>query len=310
MINVIYHYYYINKMNIVNPRKCGRIVPVKIIDNQVVKLQDSNTNTNNLGSNIFIKKRSKYNTNTFDSKKTLETSYSTNSFQSKKPNNSITQLSRSLSQKYEKLMTEVKNGEVIYGTVEEKPDYFPTINPFIRKLNLTTQHLNYVSKDKKVLFRKEPNDLFVLKQINPELYLTIFNKTQPPKKIKIYTRKDIKLITQIQKRYKGFSKREVDQSIHRMRIRQCILESMCLMIEQFLDKSYKKLLFQRLVGRFHTPFHFENEVYFKDKIEFKLPNKYYNMTNIQQLDIKEKNTIKRYKIKKVKKSKLKSENKK
>ncbi len=296
-------------MNIVNPRKCGRIVPVKIIDNQVIKLQD--TNTNNLNSNIFIKKRSKYNTNTLDSKKTLETSYSTNSFQSMKPNNnSIAHLSRSLSQKYERLMTEVKNGEEIYGTVEEKPDYFPTINPFIRKLNLTTQHLNFVSKDKKVLFKKDPKDEFVLKKINEDLYLTIFNKTQPAKKLKIYTRKDIKIITQIQKRYKGFSKREVDQSIHRMRIRQCILESMCLMIEQFLDRAYKKLLFQRLVRRYHTPFHFENEVYFKDKIEFKLPDKYYNMVNIQQLDIPEKNKIKRYKIKKLKKVKFKSENKK
>ena len=296
-------------MNIVNPRKCGRIVPVKIIDNQVIKLQD--TNTNNLNSNIFIKKRSKYNTNTLDSKKTLETSYSTNSFQFMKPNNnSIAHLSRSLSQKYERLMTEVKNGEEIYGTVEEKPDYFPTINPFIRKLNLTTQHLNFVSKDKKVLFKKDPKDEFVLKKINEDLYLTIFNKTQPAKKLKIYTRKDIKLITQIQKRYKGFSKREVDQSIHRMRIRQCILESMCLMIEQFLDRAYKKLLFQRLVRRYHTPFHFENEVYFKDKIEFKLPDKYYNMVNIQQLDIPEKNKIKRYKIKKLKKVKFKSENKK
>ena len=296
-------------MNIVNPRKCGRIVPVKIIDNQVIKLQD--TNTNNLNSNIFIKKRSKYNTNTLDSKKTLETSYSTNSFQSMKPNNnSIAHLSRSLSQKYERLMTEVKNGEEIYGTVEEKPDYFPTINPFIRKLNLTTQHLNFVSKDKKVLFKKDPKDEFVLKKINEDLYLTIFNKTQPAKKLKIYTRKDIKLITQIQKRYKGFSKREVDQSIHRMRIRQCILESMCLMIQQFLDRAYKKLLFQRLVRRYHTPFHFENEVYFKDKIEFKLPDKYYNMVNIQQLDIPEKNKIKRYKIKKLKKVKFKSENKK
>lgn len=296
-------------MNIVNPRKCGRIVPVKIIDNQVIKLQD--TNTNNLNSNIFIKKRSKYNTNTLDSKKTLETSYSTNSFQSMKPNNnSIAHLSRSLSQKYERLMTEVKNGEEIYGTVEEKPDYFPTINPFIRKLNLTTQHLNFVSKDKKVLFKKDPKDEFVLKKINEDLYLTIFNKTQPAKKLKIYTRKDIKLITQIQKRYKGFSKREVDQSIHRMRIRQCILESMCLMIEQFLDRAYKKLLFQRLVRRYHTPFHFENEVYFKDKIEFKLPDKYYNMVNIQQLDIPGKNKIKRFKIKKLKKVKFKSENKK
>ena len=296
-------------MNIVNPRKCGRIVPVKIIDNQVIKLQD--TNTNNLNSNIFIKKRSKYNTNTLDSKKTLETSYSTNSFQSMKPNNnSIAHLSRSLSQKYERLMTEVKNGEEIYGTVEEKPDYFPTINPFIRKLNLTTQHLNFVSKDKKVLFKKDPKDEFVLKKINEDLYLTIFNKTQPAKKLKIYTRKDIKIITQIQKRYKGFSKREVDQSIHRMRIRQCILESMCLMIEQFLDRAYKKLLFQRLVRRYHTPFHFENEVYFKDKIEFKLPDKYYNMVNIQQLDIPGKNKIKRFKIKKLKKVKFKSENKK
>ena len=296
-------------MNIVNPRKCGRIVPVKIIDNQVIKLQD--TNTNNLNSNIFIKKRSKYNTNTLDSKKTLETSYSTNSFQSMKPNNnSIAHLSRSLSQKYERLMTEVKNGEEIYGTVEEKPDYFPTINPFIRKLNLTTQHLNFVSKDKKVLFKKDPKDEFVLKKINEDLYLTIFNKTQPAKKLKIYTRKDIKLITQIQKRYKGFSKREVDQSIHRMRIRQCILESMCLMIEQFFDRAYKKLLFQRLVRRYHTPFHFENEVYFKDKIEFKLPDKYYNMVKIQQLDIPGKNKIKRYKIKKLKKVKFKSENKK
>ena len=96
-------------MNIKDPRKSGRIVPVKIIDNRLVKIQDKN----------IEQERPKYSNKSLDTK-TLETSYSTNSYQSNKSNNYITQLSRNLSEKYEKLKSEIKEGKEIIGTVEEK----------------------------------------------------------------------------------------------------------------------------------------------------------------------------------------------
>ena len=265
-------------MNIKDPRKSGRIVPVKIIDNRLVKIQDKN----------IEQERPKYSNKSLDTK-TLETSYSTNSYQSNKSNNYITQLSRNLSEKYEKLKSEIKEGKEIIGTVEEKKNEFPTNTPFAPKQD--SQHLNFISKNKTVFFKKMETNEYVLKKLDKDLCLTIFNKTQPPKKIRIYTKNDIKLITKIQKRYKGFSFREVSLNIHRIKIKNCLLEIICLLLAKACDNAYKKILFQRLIKRFHEPFNFESEIYFEDKIQFKLPDRYYNMINFQELDLKNKNKI-------------------
>ena len=77
-------------------------------------------------------------------------------------------------------MDGLKNGKEIMGMEEEKKKEYPTKNPFLFKTNLN--HHNFVSETNQVLFKKEVKNEYVLKLIDNELYMTIFNKTQPPKR--------------------------------------------------------------------------------------------------------------------------------
>jgi len=259
-------------MDILKTTKFKRLVPVKLIGNKLVKLKD-------LSLDQKEPKKSKYDT------KTLETSYSTNSYKSTNSNIHNVKLIRNLSAKYEKLMEGLKNGTEIVGTVEENKNAFPTRNPFSFKTNLN--HHNYISKTKKVLFKKQDKNQCVLKIIDSNLYMTIFNKTQPPKRI--YTRNDIKKIIKIQKEFKGFAVREVEQKVRNLKVNYCVLEALCLLIGHSFDSAKKRIMFQRIKNKYHDSFMINDEIYFKDKLEFKLPNRYYNILDIQQLDLPSKN---------------------
>ena len=265
-------------MEVLNPKKFKRIVPVKLIDNHLVRLNDLNIEPK------YSKKRLKSNT------KTLETSYSTSSYQSTKSNNNNNiKMVRNLSQKYVRLMNDLKKGTEIEGTVEEKKDEFPTRNPFSFKVNLN--HHNFISKTKKVLFKKEEKNSYVLKIIDNNLFMTIFNKTQPPKKV--YTKNEIKKIIKLQRRFKGFAVREVEQKVRNLKVSNCILETLCLIIGRSYDSALKRKMFTQLKGIYHDLFNINDEVYFKDKIEFKLPDKYYNLLDIQQINTSYKKKVKK-----------------
>ena len=264
-------------MDILNPKKFKRIVPVKLIDNHLIKLND-------LTFEQKIQKRYSKSNN-----KTIETSYSTNSYQSNKSIDHNIKLVRNLSQKYIKLMDDLKNGSEIEGTVEEKKNDFPTRNPFSFKTNLN--HHNYISKNKKVLFKKEERNSFALKILDKNLYMTIFNKTQPPKKV--FNKIEIKKLVKLQKRFKGFAIREVEQKVRNLKVNNCILEVLCLIIAKSFDSALKRKLFKKLKGIYFDLFNINEEIYFKDKIEFKLPDKYYNLLDIHQINISDNSKVKK-----------------
>jgi hypothetical protein len=257
-------------MNILNPQKLKRLVPVKLIGNKLVKIKDLSLDQKDIN-------KPKYNTKTT---KTLETSYFTNSYKSTTSNVHNIKLIRNLSQKYERLMNDLKNGKEIVGTVEEKKDKYPTTNPFNHKINLN--HHNFISKTKSVLFKKQDQNAYMLKIIDKDLYMTIYNKTQPPKKV--YNKSDIKKIIKIQKRFKGFAVREVEQKVRNLKVKYCLVETFCLLTMRAFDNAKKRLMYKMIKAVFYDPFNINDEVYLKDKLEFKLPDKYYNMTSLQEID--------------------------
>ena len=265
-------------MQIFEQKKRKRLIPVKIIGGKLVKLnKDYTPKKEPKEQKEFRKPKS--------STKTLEDLYSKNLNKSNNPNANNIKLIRNLSQKLEKLVDDLKNGKEILGTVEEKKKEYPTRNPFLFKTNLN--HHNFISETKQVLFKKEEKNEFVLKIIDSDLYMTIFNKTQPPKRV--YNKDEIKKIVKLQKRFKGFAIREVEQKVRNLKASKCLLETFCLLVVRAYDNAKKKLMYLTLKDIFHKPFSINDEKNFKDKLDFKLPDKYYNMAIIHQSDLSSKN---------------------
>ena len=260
-------------MDLLNPKKLKKLVPVKLIGNRLVKIKDLSLDQKEI-------KNPKYSTNTAKTTKTLETSYSTKSYKSTTSNAHNIKLIRNLSQKYERLMNDLKNGKEIVGTVEEKKDKYSTTNPFNHKICLN--HNNFISRTKSVLFKKQEKNEYMLKILDNNLYMTIYNKTQPPKKV--YNKSDIKKIIKIQKRFKGFAVREVEQKVRNLKVKYCLVETFCLLTSRAFDNAKKRLMYKMIKAVFYDPFKINEEIYMRDKLEFKLPDKFYNMTKLQEID--------------------------
>lgn len=291
-------------MELLDKTKFGRLIPVKLVGNQLIKIDDPN----------FEKK---YNLRMKTSKKTLETSHSTSSLKSTSSHSTIStihthsstkskaninnaKLIQNLSQKYEKLLDDLKNGTEIVGTVEEKRDGYSTPNPFSFKINFN--HHNYISNTKKVLFKKkEKKNVHVLKVLDNDLYLTIYNKTQPPRKV--YNKEDVKKIIKIQRRFRGYDIRDITLNVIRLKINYCVIETFCLLVARSYDSALRRKMYYMLKEVYHYPFSIEKELYFEDKLELKLPDKYYDMTKVQKIDLRKK-----YKIIKVIKNKKDNKN--
>lgn len=264
-------------MKLLDPKKLRKLVPVKLIGKKFVNIKE-------IKDESFEKKvlkRPKSIT------KTLETSYSTLSHNSTISNNYInhnnnnSKLVRNLSQKYIKLVEELKDGKEIIGTVEEKKNEFPTRNPFSFKTNLN--HNNYISKTKTVLFKKQESNVHVLKVLDKSLYMTIYNKTQPPKRE--FSKMELRKIIKLQKRFKGFAVREVEQKVRNLKVNNCLLEVLCLIACRVYDNAKKRLMFREIKKIYYNPFKIDDELDLKDKLDFKLPDKFYNMETIQKIDL-------------------------
>ena len=58
---------------------------------------------------------------------------------------------------------------------------------------------------------------------------------------------------------------------------------MLLLTGKAYDHAIKKITFKKLQKEFHDPFNnINDELRFEDKLQFKLPNRYYNFSNINQ----------------------------
>ena len=63
---------------------------------------------------------------------------------------------------------------------------------------------------------------------------------------------------------------------------------MLLLTGKAYDKAMKKKVFTELKKEFHDPFNnINDELEFEDKLQFKLPNRFYNFSNIYQISPQE-----------------------
>jgi hypothetical protein len=148
--------------------KYGRIVPVKLIGNQLVKIKEvPNLESKKLGNN-------------FDFSVSYSTEPSNRNISSRSTHHHLDKLIADLTNKYEELMEGVKKEQEMIGTVEENIGEYPNKDPFGPSSNMHTQ--SHISNAKKVLFQKTDTNKVVYKVLDSKLYMTIYNKPPPQKK--------------------------------------------------------------------------------------------------------------------------------
>lgn len=120
--------------------------------------------------------------------------------------------------------------------------------------------------------------------INGAVYLRKLNFNENfPKKIK-KKKVDVYKVIEIQKIFKGYCNRAIDLIIDRLRLRQCLIELFCLLVYGFWCKAKLRYNFM-LMGKYYkmAKLVMVDELSFKDKIYFKLPNRFYCGTKINNL---------------------------
>jgi hypothetical protein len=256
-------------MQEIKSNRYGRIVPVKLIGNQLVRIKEiPNLESKKLGNNA-------------DFSVSFSTNPSNRNISTRSTHHLLDKFIVDLSNKYEQLMEDVKNEKEMIGTVEEKVGEYPNTDPFGPSSNIHSQ--SHISNAKKVLFEKTDDNKVVFKVLDSKLYMTIYNKTPPQKKI--FKKSELSQIIKIQNNFKGLYLREVQRGVDRLKAVSCILEAMLLLLERACDNAQKKITFLKLKKEFHDPFNdINDELKFEDKIQFKLPKRFYNISSINQMD--------------------------
>ena len=257
-------------MKVIKSNRYGKIVPVKLIGKQLIKIKDIPCLESKKVKNILDTSIS---TSTEPSNNRTTTSH-------REVNKQVEELADNLTKKYHQLMDDVKNEKEMIGTVEENVGEYPNHDPFGPSSNLHTQ--SYISKAKKVLFKKSPENELVLKILDSDLYLSIYNKAPPQKKF--FRRSEVSTIIKVQNRFKGIFYREVEKKVDRLKASDCILETMLLLVGRAYDNAIRKKTLRQFKKEFLDPFNnIDDELEFEDKIQFKLPDRYYNISNIRDL---------------------------
>ena len=165
--------------------------------------------------------------------------------------------------RYEDIFKEAKiDQEMVYGDKPKKKRKKKKIN------------LDEVIKEAVILKKLEFDNEFIF---------------QKPRKLK---RGDIKKLVSIQKVFKGFQTRNIELKADRLRVRQCLLELFCLLVVGNYLRALKRKAFGIFTDNFKdVVMEVNEEISFGDKIQFRLPNCYYNghaVNGLQDMEIKEK----------------------
>ena len=267
-------------------KKYYRIIPVKIKDNKIVRVKEIPAfESKNLRKAQLNKSNISTSTEqTATTNNVINTNNQQNEIKEEKEKEQkispIERLTNILVERYEKILRRMKRGSEMVGTVEENIGEYPNLDPFCL---VTTGHSqSYISNSKKVYFRKTDENSAVYKILNSNLFLTIYNKAPPQKKY--FRKSEIAKFIKIQKRFKGLCVREIERSADRLRVKDSLLEIMLLLTGKAYDNAIKKKVFTELKKEFHDPFNnINDELRFEDKLQFKLPNRFYNFSNINQM---------------------------
>lgn len=149
---------------------------------------------------------------------------------------------------------------------------------------------------------KEMHNAKMLRRLEYNDYIKELNKPKQKMKPrpKVYNKEKV---NRIQRIYKGFRTRDINQVINRLRINLCAVELFCLILSQIFDFASKRLSFYVIKLYYFDPFSLvANEVDFLDKINMRLADKYYSFNNFRITKVKQK-IFKRQKYRVFKKSK-------
>lgn len=129
-----------------------------------------------------------------------------------------------------------------------------------------------------MLRRQEYNDYIKsLNKLKPKK-IKPKQKSKPKTKEKVFDENKVKLIQRI---YKGFSTRIVNQTINRAKVNICAIELLCLIFSDNIYHAKKRISFQLLKLYYFEPFtKIDNEVDFNDRLNMKLSNKYYSFEEL------------------------------
>ena len=93
-----------------------------------------------------------------------------------------------------------------------------------------------------------------------------------------------KWIWTIQRIFKGHFVRDINFKVDRLKLRQCLIELFCLLIYGNWYRAKIRYYFLLLIKCYNdVKLDVGKELTFEDKIGFKLPNKFYNGTKINNL---------------------------
>jgi hypothetical protein len=261
--------------------KYYRIIPVKIKDKKIVRVREIPTiESKNLRKALLNKSISTSTEQTYATNNTTTNKNNQQNTSIIQPNKQFEQFTTVLAQKYEEIINRMKKGIEMIGTVEENIGEYPNLDPFCLVTNTHTQ--SHISYTKKVFFEKTGEDLACYKVLDSNLFFTIYNK--PPPQRKYLKKNEIARLIKIQKRCKGIYIRECDRTADRLRVKGSLLEIILLLTGKAYDNAIKKITFKKLKKEFHDPFNnINDELKFEDKIQFKLPNRYYNFCNFSEV---------------------------
>ena len=132
---------------------------------------------------------------------------------------------------------------------------------------------------------KDVQNAIMMRRLEYNDYIKSLNKPKKPKpkpkpKPKVY---DNNKVNEIQKVYRGFQTRIINQTINRLKVNLCVTELTCLILREVLIHSRRRIPFYLLKLYYHDPFvNIGNEVDFNDKLNTKLSDKYYNFNNFKE----------------------------
>ena len=129
-------------------------------------------------------------------------------------------------------------------------------------------------------FSNDINNAIMIRSQENNNYRQIldFSKSKKQKKPKKLRFLNVNKIIQIQKIFKGFSTRKVNQKINRLKVNLCAVELFCMLLNENFNNARKRIAFLLIKLYYHDPFDkIDNEVDFNDRLIKKLSNTFYNV---------------------------------
>lgn len=206
-----------------------------------------------------------------------------------KCNNIKKGLIKRVRKKYNSLIKGLDGGSKLENEIEEekirdrskiykKPKkYRKTLNNSSSMSTITCSQ-NITTTKKSVIYDKPEEDHTIIKKFEDDGFVKI------PIKKQVYSKKELYDIVRIQTKFRGFRERDIKKQLDRLRVKECLLELFCLLVNRNYYNVKKREALKKLFLADENPdarCRVVNELEFKDKITIKLIGNYYNVTGVK-----------------------------